>query len=199
MRRQWRMGNDCFSAGRGRMGWDSDFASFAWKSAGGWRGGPFRGGRFFDQGELKYVILRLLAEKPRHGYEVIKAIEEQSGGAYSPSAGSVYPTLQLLEEMGFASSTADESGKRIYAITDAGRAHLEEHTTHADDLFERLASLGAGFFGDAMREVNRAFKDVAKSTYGHVTPRMGNDGFLRDVATILAKAAKEIDDLAAKR
>src|SRR5262245_23159033 len=70
-----------------------------------------RGGRMFDQGDLKFVILKLLAEKPRHGYEIIKELEERSGGRYTPSAGTVYPTLTLLEDMGYATASAEAGGK----------------------------------------------------------------------------------------
>jgi DNA-binding PadR family transcriptional regulator len=91
------------------------------------RGGPWRGGRMFEQGGLKFVILRLLEEKPRHGYEIIKELEERSGGRYTPSPGTVYPTLTMLEEMGFASAAVEEGGKKVYSITDAGRQHLAEN------------------------------------------------------------------------
>src|ERR1700675_2677186 len=74
-------------------------------------------GRIFDQGDLRFVILRLIAEKPRHGYEIIKDIEDRLAGSYSPSPGVIYPTLTLLEELGYASVTASEGGKKLYAIT----------------------------------------------------------------------------------
>src|SRR5918911_1521235 len=97
--------------GFGFGGWDR------WSAAGGRRrGGPFGGGRMFEQGDLKYVILRLLEEKPRHGYEVIKELEERFRGLYSPSPGTVYPTLTMLEEMGYARGTQEEGGKKIYEI-----------------------------------------------------------------------------------
>src|ERR1700691_948695 len=80
---------------------------------GHWRG--MRGGRFFDHGDLRFLILKLIADKPRHGYELIKAIEEQFGGAYSPSPGVIYPTLTMLEELGYAVVTA-EGNKKAYTI-----------------------------------------------------------------------------------
>lgn len=90
-------------------------------------GGPFgpgrEGGRFFGRGDMKYALLWLLQERPMHGYEMIKALEQRSGGFYSPSPGSIYPTLQMLEEGGFATSNEVE-GKKVYTITDAGRALL---------------------------------------------------------------------------
>src|SRR5919202_3817215 len=145
----WRAG-----AGRGGWGFGAfDPAGAAWFWGGGRRrGGPFGGGRMFEQGDLKYVILRLLDEKPRHGYEIIKELEERFGGTYSPSPGTVYPTLTMLEDLGFARATPEEGGRKIYEITDAGREHLREHKGTVEDIFERIAQFGAGFFGDGMRE-----------------------------------------------
>lgn len=87
----------------------------------------------FQKGDMKYVILDLLKEKPQYGYEIIRALEAQSHGFYRPSAGAVYPTLQMLEEMGHASST-DREGKKVYAITDEGRRFLEENSDWADEI-----------------------------------------------------------------
>ncbi len=89
--------------------------------------GPFgpgkEGGRFFGRGDMKYALLWLLQERPMHGYEMIKALEQRSGGFYSPSPGSIYPTLQMLEEGGYVTGSEVE-GKKVYTITDAGRALL---------------------------------------------------------------------------
>ena len=188
-------------AGRGWAGFgvDPDFAGFISKMAGHLRGGPFRSGRMFGHGDLKFVILSLLEERPRHGYDIIKAIEEKSGGLYQPSPGTVYPTLTLLEEMGFARATADETGKRVYEITDAGRAHLAEHRGTVDDIFSRLARTGAGLTSDAMMEMNRAFRHVARATYAHGTQRLDDHEFLKGVAKVLEDAAAAIDAMAAKK
>lgn len=87
------------------------------------RGG--RGKRFFGRGDVKYVYLDLLSHEPMHGYQIMKALEEKSDGLYSPSPGSIYPTLQMLEDRGFA-VCKDEGGKKVYHITDEGKAFLEE-------------------------------------------------------------------------
>src|SRR5579884_2464852 len=90
--------------------------------------GPFGPGgreRFFGRGDMKYALLELVQERPMHGYEMIKALEARSGGFYSPSPGSIYPTLQMLEEGGYVTSNEVE-GKKVYTITDAGRALLAE-------------------------------------------------------------------------
>lgn len=84
------------------------------------------GGRLFDHGTLRWVLLSLIADKPSHGYELIKAVETKLGGAYSPSPGVIYPSLTLLEEMGALESEA-QGGKKLYAITEAGRALLAEN------------------------------------------------------------------------
>ena len=82
--------------------------------------------QMFEAGEVKDVILRLLKEKPRHGYEIMRALEERMGGWYTPSAGTVYPTLQLLEDMGYV-RVEESEGKKTYHLTPAGDAFLEEH------------------------------------------------------------------------
>jgi DNA-binding PadR family transcriptional regulator len=166
--------------------------------AGHLRGGPFRA-RFFEHGDLKFVILSLLEERPRHGYDIIKAIEEKSSGMYTPSAGTVYPTLTLLEEMGFAHSSADESGKRIYEITDTGRAHLAENRGTVDDIFSRISRAGAGLTSDAMQEMNRAFGRMARTVYSQASHRLEDHEFLHGVAKIIEDASAAIHDLATRK
>jgi DNA-binding PadR family transcriptional regulator len=100
----------------------------------GWR----RPGRFFDHGDLRFVLLKLIAETPRHGYELIKAVEEQAGGAYTPSPGVVYPTLTLLEETGLIVSEA-EGGKKRYSITPEGEAQLAANEGQVAGIFDRMA------------------------------------------------------------
>ena len=108
--------------GRGPFGFGEGFGP-------GPGGGPFgpgrEGGRFFGRGDMKYALLWLLQERPMHGYEMIKALDQRSGGFYSPSPGSIYPTLLMLEEGGFVTGSEVE-GKKVYTITDAGRALLSE-------------------------------------------------------------------------
>jgi DNA-binding PadR family transcriptional regulator len=163
------------------------------------RGGPFRGGRFFGHGDLKLVILSLLEERPRHGYDIIKAIEERSGGMYQPSAGTVYPTLTLLEEMGFARSAADEGGKRVYEITEAGREHLKANRGTVDDIFSRVARAGAGLTSEAMVELNRAFGRLARTAYSQASHRLDDHEFLRGAAKLLDDAASAISALATRK
>ncbi|MEP9376553.1 PadR family transcriptional regulator [Aquabacter sp. CN5-332] len=101
----------------------------------------FRLGRMLAQGDLKLLALSLIAEQPRHGYEIIKLIEEKTGGWYSPSPGVVYPTLTYLEEAGYVTAEADGAKKR-YAITPEGKAHLDANRDLADALVGRLSEIG---------------------------------------------------------
>jgi len=181
----------------GRKG-SSEFGPGAFAFWGGpWRrrGGPWRGGRMFEQGDLKYVVLQLLEEKPRHGYEIIKEMEERFSGAYSPSPGTVYPTLTMLVDLGFAVAREEEGGKKIYEITDAGRAHLAEHKTTVDDIFERMAQFGSSLFGGKMMDVNRAFADLGRAVYGNAFRRPAGDEVLAKIREVLERASKEIDEL----
>jgi DNA-binding PadR family transcriptional regulator len=95
--------------------------------------------RFFAQGDLRLVILQLIAEKPRHGYEIIKAIEERVAGAYSPSPGVIYPTLTLLEELGYVAVNPGEGARKLHEITEAGRSFLNANRAAVDALFARMA------------------------------------------------------------
>jgi DNA-binding PadR family transcriptional regulator len=114
------------------------FARFGGRGGFNWGFGP-AGRRRFGRGDLKYVILDLLQDGPRHGYDIIRALEERSHGFYTPSAGSVYPTLQLLEDQSYVSSS-EQDGKRVYTITDAGRAFLKERAATVDDVRARMAA-----------------------------------------------------------
>ena len=100
-------------------------------------------GRFFAHGDLRLVILHLIAEKPRHGYEIIKATEDRVGGAYSPSPGVIYPTLTMLEELGHVTVSPGDGAKKLHAITAEGVAYLQAHHTTLDALLARMDEPGA--------------------------------------------------------
>ncbi len=104
------------------------------------RGGFGRGGggRIFGPGDLRLILLALVAEKPSHGYELIKAVEQKFGGGYSPSPGSVYPTLTLLEELGQVRAAVSEGAKRLFEITDEGRKFLADNQTSIDGIMARI-------------------------------------------------------------
>lgn len=121
------------------------------------------GGRFFSHGGLKFVLLHLLGEKPGHGYELIKSIEDQLGGSYSPSPGTVYPTLTLLEEQGYLEGQSTESGgRKRYTLTDAGRQFLEDNRVLADAMLARLRGGvdGVGPRGGRPPQVTRALENL---------------------------------------
>ena len=163
---------------------------------GGFRwGGPGRGrGRrqMFESGEIKFVILRLLKEKPRHGYEIIKALEESMHGCYTPSAGTVYPTLQLLEDQGHIRAV-DAEGKKIYEVTPEGEKYLEEHKDLLDEIVDRVRETVRDFTGGAIGELQGQFARLAKDTFRHAWRRGPNDPAVRRVVEILKQAADDVE------
>jgi DNA-binding PadR family transcriptional regulator len=181
-------------AGGGR-GFDPGFMGWFWGAPRGRHGRPFRGGRIFEQGDLKYVILQLLDEKPRHGYEIIKELEDRFGGAYSPSPGTVYPTLTMLEDLGYARAQQEEGGKKIYEITPEGKTYLAQNRSTVEDIFDRIAEFGSRFFGGGMMEINAAFKHLGWTTYV-TAPRYSRDpDRLRRIKDVLERAAREIEEI----
>lgn len=180
---------------RAKWGWDASFMNAFLGSEGRPRG-RWRGGRMFEQGDLRFVILRLLDEKPRHGYEIIKALEERFGGTYAPSPGVVYPTLQLLEDLGYARVVPESEGKKTYEITDAGRAYLAENRDTVDSIFDRISTLMGHFLDEPMTEVHRAFRRAGKATYGRATDAVQNPAVLKQIVEILDRAAREIEAIA---
>ncbi|WP_309603908.1 PadR family transcriptional regulator [Phenylobacterium sp.] len=129
---------------RGRHPWASHMAAHI-----GGRGphGRHRGGRigrFLEHGDLRFIVLALIAEQPRHGYELIKELEDRTGGAYRPSPGVIYPTLALLEDEGFIRPAAGEAGRKLYEATDDGRAALAANQAGVDAVFGRMAEAAEG-------------------------------------------------------
>lgn len=175
-----------FGAGFGPRFW-----AFCYPPGPGGRGRFRRRQQMFESGEVKYVILRLLKEKPRHGYEVIKALEEKMGGWYTPSAGTVYPTLQLLEDQGYVRAVETE-GKKVYHITPEGERFLEEHRDVVDDILDRVREAVRGFAGGSMGELNQAFARLAKLAYRDAW-RSGNEEAMRRIVEVLKRAAEEIE------
>ena len=133
--------------------------------------GPRRRGRrrnmkwkIFERGDLKFVILRLISKRPMHGYEVMKALEEESKGYYRPSPGSVYPTLQMLDDEGYL-TVEEKDGKKIYTITDEGMAYLGDNEDVVNDVFDRVENFTDRFFGGDMRALSRSFSKLAQLTF----------------------------------
>ena len=119
--------------GFGGRGGSEFFADFGKARGGGRRGGS----RMFGHGDLKLLLLALIEQQARHGYELIRIIEDMFHGQYSPSPGAIYPTLTMLEELGYAEVTNEQGGRKLYAITDAGRAYLDENREAVDAVTKR--------------------------------------------------------------
>src|SRR5215813_8533950 len=175
------------------------FAAQPWGRRDPWSERGHRHGRhrrrrqqIFESGEVKYVILRLLKEKPRHGYEIMKALEERLGGWYTPSAGTVYPTLQLLEDMGHV-RVEEREGKKVYHITPAGEAFLEEHRDVIDDIFDRVRDALRGLAGGGLGELNQVFARLAGLAYRQAWRAGSEDAVVRKIVEILRRAADEIE------
>ena len=163
------------------------------------RGG--RIGRFLEHGDLRFIVLALLAEQPRHGYELIRELEDRTGGAYRPSPGVIYPALTFLEEIGHTSVTQD-AARKLYSITEQGKAHLADNRATADTILEALSRIGrrmeevreafagvSDLDGEASDEMHRA-RHALKSA---LRQKRGSDAAeARRIAKILERAAAEI-------
>ena len=183
---------------RGGRGFRGDFGPFHFDfgdegGSGGRRGRRGRRGRMFESGELRLVLLKLVADEPRHGYDLIRAIEEMTGGEYAPSPGVVYPTLTLLQDMGFIEEAKDKSARKPFQITDSGREHLEERMEEAEDLIERLKELAPDDRAETGPAIGRAVRNLMTA----LSHRIGRDGLdedlLHEIAAILDEAAQRIE------
>jgi DNA-binding PadR family transcriptional regulator len=175
----------------GWQGFAFGFGPRAWGFRGGRRGTGSR--RWFEAGDMKYVILKLLRDKPRHGYEIMKELEDRMHGCYSPSPGTVYPTLQWLEDEGLVVAR-DVEGKKVYELTDSGRAFLDENKDTVDDIFDRVADAVERTMGGSMADVNRSLGQLVKTVY-RTGWKASDDADRKRVAEILTKAAADIDAL----
>ena len=155
------------------------------------RGGR-RDGRPFDYGELRLVILGMIAEQPRHGYELIKAIEERMGGSYSPSPGVIYPTLAYLEEAGHATVAASEGARKQYAITPEGEAFLAANRAAVDAVFARLIPSDSGRSGVAP-QIIRGMENLKLALRLRLSRGGLEPAQVEAVAATLDEAAKSIE------
>ncbi len=168
---------------------------FGWNREGGPRGG--RGGgrrRMFDSGELKLVLLKLIWEQPRHGYDLIKDIEAKSGGVYAPSAGVIYPTLTLLADMGHVEEQADGSRKR-FAITAEGSQFLADNADAVTAAFDRLDSLAKESARTDSAPVRRAMHNLHAVLHARLSQDGADKAIQLEVAAILDEAAGRIERL----
>ena len=154
-----------------------------------------RPSRIFEKGDLKYVILNLLKDKPSHGYEIIRAMEEHFHGFYTPSAGSVYPTLQMLDDMGYVSSS-ERDGKKVYTISDEGKKFLKEQK----EVIEKIQCQMKDWWGprdtdefhDTIHELKKLGHMVGQRAC-NLSPEKWNS-----IKEIIAKAGREVEDILSK-
>jgi DNA-binding PadR family transcriptional regulator len=163
-----------------------------------WGGPEGRGERMFEKGEFKYLILDLLQQQPGHGYELIRRLEERSGGHYAPSPGVVYPTLQMLEDMGCVAVT-QESGRKVYAITEEGRRVLAEHGARVDDIREHMHRWHDTWHGERFHDPLHALRDLKQfmSNRGRgwdLTPDKA-----RRIGEVITRARRDIEAILAER
>ena len=160
-----------------------------------WRGGyEPRDGRMFDSGDLRLVILAMLAEKPRHGYEIIKALGERVGGDYSPSPGVVYPTLSMIEDMGYATAAQEQGGRKLYTLTAEGEAFLAENKPQVDAIFARLDGAESARRGD-FAPVLRAMENLRMAVRMRIRRREAPATVIQAIADALDAAAKAVERL----
>lgn len=189
-----------WAAGRHRRGRFGGFG-FGGRHGGGMNADDMRAGRMLAQGDLRLVALALIAQAPRHGYEIIKLVEEKTADWYSPSPGIVYPTLTFLEEAGYV-TVSSEGAKKLYTITDEGRAHLEANRDLADVVLDRLTAIGERVnrwrrAARGEREQRRSLPPLLEAAFDHLRETVGKrlEGDAEAEAhlvEILARAAGEM-------
>lgn len=194
--KDWEFPEGVFAGGRG---WRGSFGPFHFDFGEGngrfGRGGGGRGrrGRMFGSGELKLVLLKLIADEPRHGYDLIRAVEDMTGGQYAPSPGVVYPTLTLLQDMGFIEESGQEGPRRRFQATAEGREHLADRSDEVDEVIERLEGLAPAPGSATGPAIGRAVSNLMAA----LSNRIGRDGIdenlLHDIAAILDEAAQRIE------
>ncbi len=181
------------------------------RGGGQWQRGPFtvswelhgerdgrgggRGRRMFDGGELRLVLLKLIADETRHGYELIRAIEEMTGGAYAPSPGVVYPTLSLLDEMGLVAEQSSDDAKKRFSITEAGQAHLAEHQAQVATLIARLTDLGAHRERTDRAPIRRAMGNLRVVLQDRLGRGDFSDDALHEAVALIDEVAQKIERL----
>jgi DNA-binding PadR family transcriptional regulator len=201
-------GNPFIAMSFGRAGgrsWGGDWDFGNWSFDGGGRGGRGGGGggrggrgrrRMFDSGELRIVLLALIEKEPRHGYDLIKAIEEMTGGDYAPSPGVVYPTLSLLEDAGLIASVETDGARKAFRITDAGIAELSDKRDEADALLARLSEAGEEREQRAGGpQIGRAVGNLMAAMAHRLASGDTDAEFKHRVAEILDEAAQKIERL----
>lgn len=149
--------------------------------------------RMFDQGDVRLVILKLISEKPSHGYEIIKAIEDRLGGAYAPSPGVVYPALTLLEEQGMIRVESTDGPRKLYAITPDGETLLERNRGLVDAIFGRIAEINARHGGGPAPQILRAMENLKLALRLRLSQGPLSAEQVAKISDILDAAAKGVE------
>ncbi len=159
------------------------------------RGGRGRGGRMFGQGELRLLLLSLLGAEARHGYDLIRAVEALTGGAYAPSPGVVYPTLSLLVDEGLIAEAPGEGARRAFVATEAGLAEIAAKADDIAAITARLQALGEATGREASPSIMRAMANLKLALRGRVFSAAFDDSVAHRIADILDEAARQIERL----
>ncbi len=154
-----------------------------------------RRGRMFAQGELRLALLALIAEQPSHGYELIKQIEEMTGGAYAPSPGAVYPTLQLLEDEGAIEEAEAEGAKKPFAATRQGRDELDTRKDEVEGLMRRLGRHGERTTTVRSHDVFRAMGNLGSVLKNRARAGKLDEATINQIVDMIDEMAKRIERL----
>jgi DNA-binding PadR family transcriptional regulator len=149
--------------------------------------------RMFDQGDIRLVILKLISEKPSHGYEIIKAIEDRFGGAYAPSPGIVYPALTMLEEQGLIRVESTDGPRKLYAVTPEGEKVLEQNRGLVDAIFARIEEINARHGGGPAPQILRAMENLRLALRLRLSQGPLSTEQIARIANLLDDAAKGVE------
>jgi DNA-binding PadR family transcriptional regulator len=180
---------------RGGRGW-SRHGSWGFDSDGKeGRGGRRPNRRIFGSGELRLVLLKLISEQPRHGYDLIRAIEELTGGEYAPSPGVIYPTLTLLQDMDFIEDAPGDGARKSFQITAAGAAHLQEKAEEADELIERLKRVNPTHSPEGGSPVWRAMRNLGMAIRNRLHNGDVSEETVHELAALIDEFAQRVERL----
>jgi DNA-binding PadR family transcriptional regulator len=183
---------------RGGRGWQGSWGPFSFDFGDeGWSGGRSgrRARRMFESGELRLVLLKLIAEQPRHGYDLIRAIEELTGGSYAPSPGVIYPTLTMLQDMGLIEETSVEGARKPFQITEPGTAHLEENADEVDELIQRLKTFSPSHYPEGGSPIWRAMRNLGVAIRHRVGRGEISEETIHEAAALIDELAQKIERL----